>query len=225
MMLKADLHIHTNADPYEPQISYSPKDMIDLGASKGYEVLAFTHHENVGYTKEWAAYAKKKGILLLPGIEVNFKGKHVVVLGLEKVNPRPSLSELKEMKKKGAVIFAPHPFYPRKDCLRDVLVKNVSLFDAVEHSHFYCDWFTNMFNRKAIRFAKKYDKPIVGTSDAHFLYQFGRTFTLIDAKKNKRSVLDAIKKGKVKYVTRPLPLFILLRHVLFMFRCYIKRKL
>jgi hypothetical protein len=49
-------------------------------------------------------------------------------------------------------------------------------------------------------------KPLVATSDAHSFKFFGRHFCRIDADKDVRSVLDAIRKGRVENVSKPLRL-------------------
>jgi len=65
--LKTDLHIHTAEDPRD-NISYSARDMIDRAGELGFDVLSITNHNVVTYDEDLAAYAKKKGILLIPGI-------------------------------------------------------------------------------------------------------------------------------------------------------------
>ena len=68
-MLKADLHLHCNKDPDDP-INFSPKQLIDHAATLKFEVLAITCHNRQYYNKEIASYAKTKGIILIPGVEV-----------------------------------------------------------------------------------------------------------------------------------------------------------
>lgn len=83
-------------------------------------------------------------------------------------------------------------------------MKHIKLFDAIEYSHFYINGIN--FNRKAVRTARKYGKPLVGTSDIHFISQLGHTYTMIDAEKNAGAVIEAIKKGNLRVITRALPL-------------------
>ena len=152
----------------------------------------------------------------MPGTEAMVEGKEVLVIGKEKVTSHMSFSELKKLHDAGALVIAPHPYYPRKECLLGKLEKYINLFDAIEYCHFYADWFTNTFNRKAVRASKRFKKPLVGTSDAHNMYQFNNTYTLVDAKKNMKSIFSAVKKGKVKVVTKPLSIVNLIRHLFHM---------
>ena len=49
------------------------------------------------------------------------------------------------------------------------------------------------FNRKAKKVAKRFDLPLVGSSDTHSLRQLGSTYSLINAEKKVDSVIKAIK--------------------------------
>ena len=52
---------------------------------------------------------------------------------------------------------------------------------------------------------------MIGTSDAHQRCQFHTTYSLIEAEPDPESIIQAVKSGKVQIVTRPLPLFLLLK--------------
>ncbi len=206
-MLKTDLHLHSREDSRD-RIKYNYKQAIDHAAENGFDVISFCFHHRFFYPKKAREYAKKNGILLLPGVEAYIEKKEVLIyniteLELEKLKTFDDLRAIRN-KKKNILIMAPHPFYPKKKCLFDALEKNIDLFDAIEFSHFYIKGF-NFFNNKARKIAKKYKLPMVGTSDMHHLYQMGYTYTLIDAEKNIESVLKAIKKGFLLIKTRPIP--------------------
>jgi len=212
-MLKADFHMHSREDRFDSWISYSAKDLIRYASKLGFSVLSLTHHFHVYYNAELASFAKKKGIVLIPGVEMRYEGGDVLVLNLEKTPSIRNLSEIEKLRAEGALIIAPHPFYPIGHSLGKNLVKHIKQFDAIEYCHFYSDFLTNMFNRKAVRVARKYHKPIVGTSDAHQLYQFNSTFSLVDAESKKEDILEAVRKGKVEYVTSPLSYLTIFRHL------------
>ena len=197
-MLKAELHTHTSEDPNEHQlISHSAKDLIDKAKAKGFDVLSFTFHDHMFYD-EIKEYAKKKRILLIPGIEKTICGKHVLLYNftkkeLKRIN---SFEDLRKERKNKHLVVAPHPFSPLSSALNDQFYKNIDLFDAVEFSSVYCRLFN--INKKVERIAKKYGIPMIGNSDLHYMCQLGTTYTLIDSKKTIDSVIKAIKNGKVK---------------------------
>ncbi|MBC8500671.1 MAG: PHP domain-containing protein [Nanoarchaeota archaeon] len=205
-MLKADLHLHAGEDKTH-KLKYSSKELIDHAAKLGFEVLAFTLHKDVFYNKEIADYAKKKGILLIPGVERYIEGKEVLIYNViqEQAEKLNTFEDLREFRKKNNVlIIAPHPFFKRPSCLGKKLVENIDLFDAIEYSHFYLP-FLNL-NKKAVNIARKHSLPMIGNSDTHHLVQLGMTCSLIDSKKDLNSVFEAIKKGKISLKTKPAPL-------------------
>jgi hypothetical protein len=202
-LLKADFHCHTGQDPQD-NVVYSEKELIDAAAEQGYDVLSITNHDAVTFGPEIEDYASKRGILLLPGVEKTVEGKHVLLLncrnGLPKIN---SFEDLDSMGDHIAVI-APHPYYPRKKSLNSKLSAHRRFFDAVEYSHFYFMGINP--NRRLTRKARKWGLPMVGNSDSHYLFQLGTTYSLVRSDKNPEAVIEAIKRGRVEVVTRPLTL-------------------
>ncbi|HCE44635.1 MAG TPA: hypothetical protein DET40_13905 [Lentisphaeria bacterium] len=226
-MLKADFHIHTNEDKRD-LITYCARELVDAAAERKFEVLAITNHNIFTYTPELAEYASLKGIFLVPGIESTIEGKHVIILNPQQdVESIKTFEALKEYRKNHPEIFvlAPHPYYPhlRKYSLKPQLLKNIDLFDGIEYCHYYTRIFDH-FNSKARKVAVKYGKPIIGTSDAHHLFQLDKTYTMVDAEKNIDSIISALRHNKIKIVSRPLSLFMYSKaSILIFFKFIIKR--
>ncbi|MBW1946485.1 MAG: PHP domain-containing protein [Deltaproteobacteria bacterium] len=214
-ILKADLHIHTSEDP-EDLILYSATELIDMACRLGYSVLAITNHNCVTYSGYLRDYAKERGIVLIPGMEATIQGRHVLLHNMDfQQVKRDKIARLDYLKRPDNLIIAPHPYFPGLVSLRGMLRRHVNLFDAVEYCHFYSERLD--FNRPAIKFAKEHDLPMVGSSDAHQRCQFHTTYSLIEAEPEPESVIRAVKSGKVRIVTRPLPLSLLLKIELKMF--------
>ncbi len=202
--LKIDFHIHTKDDPKD-RISYSAYELIDQAFAKGYDALAITNHESRTYNKKLESYAAERGIVMIPGIEANIKGKHVLLVNMSFNNG--SLNSFDEILKKKAannLVIAPHPYFPGPTCLNGQLEATPYVFDAVEYCHLYNDKLN--FNKEAVKFAAKHGLPVVGNSDAHMLKQFGLAYSLVEAEKETDAIIQAIKAGKVKAVSKPLPL-------------------
>ncbi len=210
-MLKADFHSHTKEDRNEGNnITYSAEELIEHYSKLNYDVIAITNHDNVLYNKKLADFAKKKGILLIPGVEATIEKRHVLVLNTLKV-PR-SFKELEKVKDKNNAVIVPHAFYPRYKCFSvKKVLRHKELFDGFEYSHFYCGRYSNFFNNKMMNLVEKLNKPVIGTSDAHILEQIGYTYTQVDSKKDKDSVISAIKDNKIKLVSKPIPLSVLIK--------------
>lgn len=205
MKLKADFHIHTQGDPRDKMIRYSPFDVIDCAKEKGFDVIAITCHKKVCFSEEIRKYAESKGILCIPGVELDIHLRHVIMLNPPSfdVSGIKDFSDLKKFKEgSGALLIAPHPFFPGSSCLNSKFFQHKELFDAVEVNGVYLKWFN--YNKNIKRFLKDGEFPIVGGSDTHFLNQLGWTYTLIEAEKNIDSVFDAIRNKRIKVVTEPL---------------------
>ena len=93
-----DLHVHTTASDGQ----YSPTDIIGKAAEKNIKIIAITDHDTVSGLEEGKIAAKKAGITLVPGIELNIQGTplningefHLLGLGLKQISP--SLTDLIE---------------------------------------------------------------------------------------------------------------------------------
>jgi predicted metal-dependent phosphoesterase TrpH len=202
--LKADLHLHTAEDPLD-RIRYTAKEIISKAADEGFEVLSITNHQIVTFSSELFFYAQERGILLIPGVEVTIRRRHVLLL-----NPPPGktcsdFSHLSKLRRPETLIVAPHPYFPGTYSLNGHLLKHRNLFDALEYCHFYSPRIN--FNQKAIEVAQSHGFPLIGNSDTHFLSQFGTTYSLIYAEKNIESIFAAIRGKRVAVVTRPLTPF------------------
>jgi predicted metal-dependent phosphoesterase TrpH len=202
--LKADLHLHTAEDPLD-RVGYTAKELISKAADEGFDVISITNHHQMTFNQDLLSYAQKRGILLIPGIEMTVQRRHVLVL-----NPPPhkicsDFFSLSKLRRPETLIVAPHPYFPGTYSLNGCLLKHWTLFDALEYCHFYSPRIN--FNQKAIEVCQSHGFPLVGNSDAHFLSQFGTTYSLIYAQKNLESIFTAIREGRVEVVTRPLTPF------------------
>src|SRR3989344_6137932 len=203
-MLKCDFHMHVDADPLD-YIRYSAEELVDYAAEQKFDVLAITCHDYVFPVANIQDYAAKKGIILLQGAEKTLQGKHVLMYGItqEDLESVKTFDDLRKLRKqKNILVIAPHPYYPMHFCLKTLLEKNIDCFDAIEYSHAHVQGIN--FNKKAVETALKHNKPLVGMSDAHHLFQFGTTYSMVDSVKTPEAVVSAIKQEKVEYVSLPL---------------------
>ncbi len=207
-MLKANLHFHTGDDTEDP-IQYTFHEGIDRAASLGFEIMGLTCHNQFIDSPDYAAYAEKRGILLIPGIEKTIEKRHVVILNANKQAERiNTFIELQNYKKIYPDIFiiAPHPYFYGNFSLKEKLEQHLHLFDAIEHSWFY----SKIFNRNTLGefIAKKHNLPFIATSDTHILEILGRSYALIDSKtKTVPAIFQALRENKYRNVTAPLKTF------------------
>jgi len=218
MLVKADLHIHSSLDPVDI-INLKPEFLIDKAKEFGFKVMAFTHHEQYFCSKEIEEYAKKKGLLIIPGGERSIEGRDVLIYNVpqEKFDKVKNFKDLESLKKKHpeSLIIAPHPCVPFRS-LNGKLEKYHYLFDAVEWMHFYTRFLN--YNKKAARIAKKHKLPLIASSDTHFKCQFGRNYSEIETDSlSRKAVIKAIKQGNIKLQTKPLSIFEFIKVVLRIF--------
>jgi hypothetical protein len=208
-MLKADLHTHSGDDPVDP-IPYSTEELIDRAAAHAFDVLAVTLHDRQLDVSGLTEYARRRGIVLVPGVERTLRGRHVLLLNFPAaaaaVESFEAVGRLKAAWPRGLVV-APHPFFPafpHANCLGELIDEHAELFDAVEVNAFHTAAFD--FNRRAVAWARERRKPLVGNSDAHRLGLLGRTYSLIDADPTPDAICEAVKAGRVVIHTSPISL-------------------
>lgn len=201
MELKADLHLHTRER--DGFITYDARGLIDRAARSAFHVLSITNHDTITFSTDLVGYAQERGILLIPGVEATIEGKHVLLYNLD-VPPEQirTFADLRRLRRPEWLVVAPHPFFPASISLRERLLEDIDLFDAIEFSHFYTPRID--FNRPAVRLAKEAGLPLVGTSDSHFVRQLGTTYSLIEGELTVASVLKTIRKGQIRVESRPL---------------------
>lgn len=217
--LKADLHLHTRDDPRDGlhMVVHSGEELIRRAAEQGFQVLSITNHNQLLYSRELAEFARSLGVLLVPGVEATLEGRHVLLYNFLDYRPTwSSIEQVRRSKGAGRLVIAPHPFYPVSEALRELFFEWEDVFDAVELSSLSMRGLN--FNRRAAREARRRRLPLVGNSDTHFLYQLGHSYTMIQSDFEVGSVLEAIRSGAVRPVSRPNGAFFISRFFLESFR-------
>ena len=199
--LKSDLHLHTAEDPLD-RIRYSSKELISKAADEGFDVISITNHHQMTFNQDLFSYARERGILLIPGVELTIKRRHVLVLNPPPFKTCSDFPSLSRLRRPETMIIAPHPYFPGTYSLNGYLLRYLHLFDALEYCHFYSPRIN--FNQKAVEVSRSFGFPLVGNSDAHFLSQLGTTYSFIYAEKNLEAIFEAIRQNRVKVATRPL---------------------
>ena len=204
-VIKVELHAHTALDPADC-ILHSTRELIDRAAALGYGGLAVTLHDRFYDPAADAPYARARGVVLMRGVERTIEGRHLLLINFPEMSARvrrfADLRALKRQHPLGLVI-APHPFYPIRSAMRRDMDRQADLIDAVEVNAMYTGWLN--FNRPAVAWAGAHGKPIVGSSDLHLLQQLGTTYTLVDAAPDADAICAAIRAGRVRVRSAPIP--------------------
>ena len=179
--IKVDLHIHTLDDPKDV-LDYSAHQLLERAKQLGFGVLAITLHDAVFDHVEVFDDAAAMGILLIPAAEVRLQGADIILLNVNanEVVALKNFDDVRHLRaRRGLSIFtfAPHPFYKLGGSIGERMLDEMDCFDAIELCHFHKAPFD--FNRRAVKVAAQFNKPLIATSDAHQLHAFGRHYTSI----------------------------------------------
>jgi predicted metal-dependent phosphoesterase TrpH len=199
---KIDLHMHTVEDPMDAHVWHTAEELLDKAARLGFTVLAITLHNRQFESPRITAYAAERGILLLPGVEQEIEGRHVLLINFprEVANGIRTFQELREAKGvllaqgRSLLVIAAHPFFPNAICLKEKLFEHADVFDAIEISGFYHRFWDA--NQKAREAATHLGLPMVGNSDTHTLDQFGTQWTEVECESTPEAVIAALKQGR-----------------------------
>ena len=204
--LRTDFHLHTIDDPRDKQVWHTAFELFDKAAFLGYRALAITLHGRQHFPPEWLSYTADLGITLIPGVEQDIEGCHVLLLNFDRdaANGIRSFEELARERRPENLVVAAHPFFPSSICLQEKLIEHAELFDAIEVTGFYQSGWNP--NTKAIQVAAELKLPILGNSDTHTLEQLGSTFSevTIAGEANPLNLVKAIKAGRVEVQSRAL---------------------
>jgi predicted metal-dependent phosphoesterase TrpH len=199
-MFAVDLHAHTRffhghrglGDRFDPYGFELLTRAIEL---RGLDGVATTNHDY------YTPFSSSR-VAAIPGIEVSTTRGHVLVIGpdppMRTVPGEYTPAEVVELAHdRGCVAIVAHPY-------RDSTIRELDElpFDAVEINGKH-----PRTERLVQELAAAHDLPLVGGSDAHYPFEAGRAYTLVDADDlTPETVVEAIWDGRVepRVATGPL---------------------
>ena len=85
MWKKVDLHVHTPASlchldhvEIEKARKTTPSDIVESAIAKGLNGIAITDHNSVASIPEIEEEGRKRGLAVIPGVEISAKGGHIL---------------------------------------------------------------------------------------------------------------------------------------------------
>jgi len=205
--IKLDLHIHTHDDPKDA-LDYSARELVARAHRLGFSVLAVTLHDAVFDRPELFSDAKKRGMLLIKSAEMRLEGADIILLNVtaEEVAELRTFDDVRQLRsRRGNSLFtiAPHPFYFLGGSMGKRLLEVMDCVDAIELCHFHKGFFNP--NRRAMRVAKEFNKPLIATSDAHQLRAFGQHYTSMPRlhSLSPEAVFAALRAGPLRLTSPP----------------------
>ncbi|HDI01694.1 MAG TPA: PHP domain-containing protein [Candidatus Bathyarchaeota archaeon] len=193
-MLKLDLHVHT---VYSLDATIRPREAILWARRAGLDGLAITDHNTLAGARKAERLASRYGLLVLPGMEIETRGGHILVLcPTEPIRPSDSLGEVIDAAiDADAITVLAHPYSllaPRKWSPSEL--KRVDAIEVVNAKDLLFEFSCRMARRLALSLRK----PMTGGSDAHVPEAIGAAYTLVEAESEINDAIRAIRKGRTK---------------------------
>ena len=171
-MLKADLHIHTH---HSPDSEMSPESLVDRCLKTGIDCIAVTDHNTVEgalATRQIAPF------MVIIGEEVKSSQGEITGLFLSETIPRglAPLETVLRIRDQGGLVSLPHPFDRFRSGVisRQALEEILPYVDIVEAFNSRNNMGAD--NRRAREFAQEHDLLASAGSDAHTVFEVGRTY-------------------------------------------------
>lgn len=193
MILKADLHLHTEASH---DGRHSLQRMVRAAKAAGLDAIAVTEH-NLYQEKP----AELEGILLIPACELSTEAGHITALFIKELPAFEGLPSAEEaitaIHRCGGLAILAHPFQSpaRKE---ETLPSAV---DGVETANARAALKVKDANQRAAAFAEKHGLTVIGGSDAHGIEEVGNAYTLlVCTERSLPAVEQALRSGKTEAV-------------------------
>lgn len=209
-VLSVDPHVHSEGsyDGSEPvELILEHVSDIDLDG------VVVTDHDSIDESLRAAELAPEYGLVGIPGVEVSTAVGHLLAIGVEECpeRGRPLDETVAEIRDLGGVAVVPHPFQRSRHGVRR---RNLGPVDGIEVYNSML--FTGYRNRRARAFARRYDYPKFGASDAHSIRNVGRAYTDIlvpdvdpetpAAEIDTETVMDALRLGETQLRGKRTPI-------------------
>ncbi|WP_435360440.1 CehA/McbA family metallohydrolase [Haloarchaeobius sp. DFWS5] len=199
-LLALDLHVHSDAsyDGHEPV-----ELILEHAADIGLDGVVITDHDRIEASRRAADLAAEFGLVGVPGVEVSTADGHLLAIGVDERPPRgePLADTVETVRQFGGAAVVPHPFQRTRHGVRK---SKLSDCDAIEVYNSML--FTGYQNRRARRFARNRGYGEVGGSDAHYLMNVGRAYTIFElddpvdspADVTADQIVDALRAGQTR---------------------------
>jgi len=174
--VRVDMHMHTrrSADSLNP-----PEAVVRAALARGVDVVCITDHNEIDAAQELKARYPDHVIV---GEEVK-TAERVDIIGLwlsERI-PRhtPARETCERIHAQGGLVYVPHPYAPGKGGGGRILEVVEDLVDAVEGYNGRIH--EPALNELAVSWARGRELPLGAGSDAHALFEVGRSYVDVPA--------------------------------------------
>jgi predicted metal-dependent phosphoesterase TrpH len=187
-----DPHIHSK---YSGDSAIEPAIILKVAKKMGLDGIAVTDHMTIKGAIETRKNNHDPDFYVIVGSEVETNNKEDLV-GLfltEEIKSRNTEDVITEIKAQGGVVYWAHPFRFGKNMLHNNAIEQLDLIEGFNSKT------SASRNALALQLARKYDKPVVGASDAHQVFEIGNGKTLVNDT-GFDNTREALARGKTQIV-------------------------
>lgn len=167
--MNIDLHTHSM---YSSDSGLRPETLIKIARKKHLDGIAVTDHNTIKGGIRTRSIAPDD-FLVIPGTEIRTEKGEIIGLFVEEEITAGIFEEVRErIVDQGGIVVLPHPYRNNSRDPADL----VNTVDALEVMNART---SPSLNEKALLLAEKFQKPKVGGSDAHTIFEIGRAYTYI----------------------------------------------
>jgi predicted metal-dependent phosphoesterase TrpH len=197
MTLSVEFHSHTI---FSKDSLTRPRKLVETCRRKGIDRVVVTDHNTIAGAR--AAQALDPELVIVGEEIMTTRGEILAAYMTEEIPAFLSPQEtIKRLKDQGAFISVSHPFDRMREggWKEEDLLEILPQVDAIEVFNSRC--VNPNFNRRARAFAEKHGVAGTVGSDAHAVFELGRSLLLLDQFKGPDGMREVIQKGipKVKW--------------------------
>jgi predicted metal-dependent phosphoesterase TrpH len=188
---RVEFHCHTS---YSKDSLASPRDLVETCRRKGIDRVVVTDHNTT--TGARAAQAVDPERVIVGEEIMTTRGEILAAYVTEEIpkglTPQETIRRLKDQ---GAFISVSHPYdeWRSGGWQEHDLLEILPLVDAIEVYNSRC--MLPRFNRRARRFAQEHDLAGTVGSDAHALFELGRSLLLLEPFEGAEELRNVIRRG------------------------------
>lgn len=191
-MLSVEFHCHTI---FSKDSLTRPRGLVETCRRKGIDRVIITDHNSIVGAQ--AAQALDSELVIVGEEIMTTRGEILAAFVAEEIPPYLSPQEtIRRLRNQGAFISVSHPFDKlRSGGWREAdLLEILPQVDAIEVYNSRC--MNPKFNREAMAFAEKHNIPGTVGSDAHAVFELGRSLLLLEQFDGPDEMREVIRSGK-----------------------------
>ncbi len=197
-----DMHVHTAFSDGVHDV----KEILLYARVKGLNGIAITDHNTAIGAFKALAEARRLGLLVIPGVEVNCREGHILLYGVreelpQKLKHKPSVYEVVDYGLENSILVSiAHP-YGKALFLKYPVVEIAEVLSRVQGIEVLNGRTPMSRNELALRLAQKLGKVYTAGSDAHVVDELGRVRVLVDNPvESYEDFLEYVKRKKIRVI-------------------------